>query len=65
MNEATPAPAELVPESPYWADTYDEVAPHVFKRKDNQGLVVSAERTWTHLRHNNQKLAAHKKVGNG
>jgi hypothetical protein len=55
-NEATVTP--VVPEAlpPYWRELgYREVVPHIF-RNGTMERHLSAERTWSHLRHNLKAL---------
>jgi hypothetical protein len=51
-------PQKQVLERPYWAEAYDHVTGCVFRRKDNGQLVLSAERTWAHLKENVRRVSA-------
>lgn len=48
-------PRETLP--PYWADAYEHIKGHVFRRRDNGALCLSAEKTWQHLRENLARTA--------
>lgn len=53
----------MIPDSnkfpPLYAELgYEEIAPHVFRQegRSNGGGILSAERTWSHLRENLERM---------